>query len=80
MIFEDLEIRKTHDIVYLLELINTKQVVPDVWFEKALVVEDYGVELRYPDSKIELSDNDVEDAISIAKEFRAFIVPKLNLP
>ena len=79
MIFENIEIKKTHDLVYLLELINVKQIVPEEWFEKASVLEDYGVELRYPDTKIVLSDSDIEDAIRIAKEFREFIFPKLNL-
>ena len=79
MLSENLEIKKTHDLVYLLELINVKRIVEAEWFEKAEQLDDYGVEVRYPDSTINLSDSDIEDAIRITNEFRAFVIPKLNL-
>lgn len=69
--------RKTHDLVYLLELINEVETVPEYWYDKASALEDYGVEVRYPDSKITLTDTDVADALEIVQEFREFIVSKL---
>ena len=79
MISRGLEIRKTHDLVYLLELINEKETVSEIWFDKASALEDFGVEIRYPDTKIQLSDSDIVEALLIAKEFREFIITKLNL-
>ena len=37
------------------------------------------VEIRYPDSTIELSDEDIKDALSIAKFFRDFITKIIGL-
>ena len=42
------------------------------------MVADFGVEIRYPDNKIELSESNIEEAIEIARAFRRFIVPMIT--
>ena len=42
-------------------------------YEKIIKLNAFGVEIRYPDIKIEVSEDDRNSAISIAKEFREFI-------
>ena len=79
MIAVQLELRKTHDLVYLLELINEKEPIAEEWFDKASALENYGVEIRYPDTKISLSDSDIDEALKLAREFREHIIPKLNI-
>lgn len=70
---------KTHDLVFLLELINENENIEKLLFEKALELQDYEVEIRYPDETIELSENDIRSAIKIAQEFREWIISRLDL-
>lgn len=49
------------------------------WFEKVLELQDYAVEIKYPDSIIELSNEEIESALAIAGDFRKMIFEKLDL-
>ena len=42
-------------------------------------LEDFAVEIRYPDTTIELTNEDLLLAFSITKEFRGFVLNKMNL-
>lgn len=48
-------------------------------FEKIFELQDYAIEMRYPDEFIDLSDDDIDSAIRIAREFRSFILSKAGL-
>jgi HEPN domain-containing protein len=74
-----LPIKRTHDLIFLLEQINMNETVEQVWFEKALELQDFAVEIRYPDMVIELSNTEIETAIEISKDFRKFILVKLKI-
>ena len=74
-----LPIKRTHDLIFLLEQINKNETVEQVWFEKALELQDFAVEIRYPDMVIELSNTEIETAIEISKDFRKFILVKLKI-
>jgi hypothetical protein len=41
-------IKESHSLIYLLDLLIAKENVPDSLYETAEVLEDYGVEVRYP--------------------------------
>ncbi len=77
--FLDLPIKRTHDLIFLLEQINKNEIIEQDWFDKALELQDFAVEIRYPDTVIELTDNDIETAIEISREFRKMILTKLNI-
>lgn len=79
MIFFELEIKKIHDLVFLLGLVNEKETISKTLFDRASALKDYSVEIRYPDKYIELSDEDICDAIAIAHEFRVFVTKRLNI-
>lgn len=79
LLFLDLEIRKTHDLVFLINIIGEKEKFSEDLYSKASNLSDYGIELRYPDKIIKMSDDDIIDAIQIAKDFRALILSKMNL-
>jgi len=70
---------RTHDVVFLLEQINKHEKVEQEWFERALELQDFAVEIRYPDQIIELSDKEIRTAIETAKLFREMIIEKLQL-
>jgi HEPN domain-containing protein len=76
----DLKIIQTHDLVYLLELIDSQEKIEKIWFGKCAVMQDFAVEFRYPDKVIELSNNEIELAIQTAKEIREMIISKIGIP
>ena len=68
-----------HDLVFLLEQIDKYDKIEYEWFEKVFELQDFAVEIRYPDQVIELSDKDIDTAIEIASFFRKIIIEKLRL-
>ena len=74
-----LPIKRTHDLVFLLEQIDKYDKIEYKWFEKVFELQDFAIEIRYPDQIIELSDKDINTAIEIAADFRKMILEKLRL-
>jgi HEPN domain-containing protein len=74
-----LPINRTHDLVFLLEQIDNHEKIEYEWFEKVFELQDFAVEVRYPDQVIELSDEDIKTAIKIATQFREMILEKIGL-
>ena len=77
--FMNSQLRYLQHLIYLLELINQKDKIDDKYYDKAANLQDFAVEIRYPNKIIELKDSDVEEAIASAKEFRIFILDKINV-
>ena len=74
-----MKVKRTHDLVFLLEQIDEKEKIDQIWFDKAFELQDFAIEIRYPDQIIELTDEDIDIAINIAKEFREMILDKHNI-
>lgn len=74
-----LPIKRTHDLVFLLEQIDKYEKIEHKWFEKVLELQDFAIEVRYPDQVIELSNEDINTAIEIAVQFRKMILEKIGL-
>ncbi len=79
LVFNDMPVKRTHDLILLLGLISTFEPVDDTLFDNAAELQDYAVEVRYPDSLIELSDKDVRNAIEIARFFRKIFLAKMKI-
>lgn len=67
LLFLDIPFKRTHNLTFLLGLISKKENVTREIYDKAAELEDFAVEIRYPDTVIELTDQDIERAILIAK-------------
>ena len=65
---------RSHDLIYLLELLSEKVEVEDSTFQKAFTLNGFGVQIRYPNKIIKLTKAEIETAIQIAEEFRMFSV------
>ncbi|MCK9413953.1 MAG: HEPN domain-containing protein [Prolixibacteraceae bacterium] len=65
---------RSHDLIYLLELLSEKVEVEDSKFQKAFTLNGFGVQIRYPNKIIKLTKAEIETAIQIAEEFRMFSV------
>ncbi len=79
LIFLDVEFRRYHDLIYLAELICQKAPINDDLITKLTELEDYAVEIRYPDTEIELTDEEIQNAISISREIRFYTTNKMNI-
>jgi len=79
LIFIDLPVKRTHDLIVLLGLIANTEAMSDELFDMAAVLQDYSIEVRYPDNIIELSNEDIEKAITITRDFRQLFLSKMNL-
>lgn len=79
LVFLDIAFKKSHSLTYLLSLISQKETISDELYDNAAELEDFSVEIRYPDISIDLTDEDIHDAIVIVKEFREYILNKVKL-
>ncbi|MCI0616305.1 HEPN domain-containing protein [bacterium] len=80
LVFLEVPFEKKHNLVYLLDLISGKQQLQDEFYDLVEKLDDYSVEIRYPDDSIEPSIEDAKEAIRIAKHLKEFVLSKINLP
>jgi len=79
LFFNSTLFKRTHNLNYLLSLISQFDSISDDLYDKAAELEDFSVEIRYPDSSIDLSDEDIHQALSTAREFRTFVLEKMGI-
>jgi HEPN domain-containing protein len=72
LIFIEIEPMKTHDLLYLHEIISRKKELP-LDINRIGQLQEYSVEIRYPNVLIQVSDSELENAISIVQEVRETI-------
>jgi HEPN domain-containing protein len=70
--------KKNHSLIYLLDLIAAQEDVPDNLYETAEILEDYGVDVRYPGDWIELNETDVQEAYQAALKIKKFVNDNLD--
>ena len=77
----DIMFKKTHNLIYLLDLMNEKIDVPEKLYEIAEDLNDYAVEIRYP-REIEgnPTKKEAEKAYQSALEAKNYISEKVNKP
>ncbi|NMB12678.1 MAG: HEPN domain-containing protein [Firmicutes bacterium] len=74
----DIVFRKTHSLVYLLDLLVDLEPVSQEVYGKAEKLEGYAVELRYPDSRHEPTLEEAREAYEIAGWFRTMVLEKMG--
>ncbi|HEY9114416.1 MAG TPA: HEPN domain-containing protein [Bacteroidales bacterium] len=79
LIFLSSEFKFSHDLVYLLDLINSKDSDFEKYYDNVSELQGYAVEVRYPNETVFLSKDKVEKAIQIVKEIRVFVTGKMNI-
>lgn len=72
LLFYQIEFLRSHDLIYLLELLSRRIEVDESKFKKAFLLNNFGVQIRYPNKIIRLTKEELETAIQISEEFRAF--------
>lgn len=79
LFFLDVPFQKKHSLTYLLGLISTKILINDEVYDSASILEDFAVEIRYPDTSVELTDEDIRQAFEISKMFRKFVLELVDI-
>jgi HEPN domain-containing protein len=79
LLFLDISFSRQHSLNYLLGLLSQKIEIPDDLFDNASELEDFAVDIRYPDTSVELSDNEIQQAFKIAKLIRVFVINQSGL-
>jgi len=79
LIFKSIPFRFVHDLIYLLELIVPIDPDFEKYFDTISELQSFAVEVRYPNETIFLSNDNVENAMRIAKEIRTMITGKMGI-
>ncbi|HBE77747.1 MAG TPA: hypothetical protein DDW65_08160 [Firmicutes bacterium] len=78
LILLNIQFKKSHSLIYLLDLLAEKESVLDSLYETAEILEDYGVEVRYPGDWTQLTAEDIHEAYQAALKIKEFIKQKIN--
>jgi HEPN domain-containing protein len=79
LLFEGIEFERTHNLIYLLELLSQKIEITDEFYDKAILLNGFSVQIRYPDHKIYMTADELETSINIAQEFREFAIKIIGI-
>jgi hypothetical protein len=60
-------------------LISKHIEVSNEIYDNASILEDFAVEIRYPDTSIDLSDEDIKQSIRISKMIRAYVLSLMKI-
>jgi HEPN domain-containing protein len=77
--YYDVEFQRSHNLVYLLDLLSQKIDIPEEVYNKAILLNGFSVQIRYPDNTIHLTKEELETAIQISQEFREMAVKTVGL-
>ncbi|HBX49570.1 MAG TPA: hypothetical protein DEH02_00705 [Bacteroidales bacterium] len=72
LIFYEIEFLRSHDLIYLLDLLSQKNDIDENTFNMAIKLNGFSVQIRYPNKIIFLSKEELEYAINIAEYFRTY--------
>ena len=64
------DFQRTHNLVYLLDLLSQKMILPDDTYDKAILLNGLNVQIRYPNKNIYLTKEELELSTEIAQGFR----------
>lgn len=70
LVFYGVEFQRTHNLVYLLELLSQNIFLSEEIYDKAILLNGYSVQIRYPNKNIYLTKEELKSSITIAQEFR----------
>jgi HEPN domain-containing protein len=72
-----IEFIRSHDLVYLLDLLTEKIKIDDIKFKSVFSLNNYSVQIRYPNKIIHLSKDELVNAIKTAEDFRIFCLKEI---
>lgn len=79
LIFYHIDFLRSHDLIYLLELLSAEIEIDDSRFKNAFALNNFSVQIRYPNKIVKLTKEEIEIAIEISQEFRSFAVTIIGI-
>lgn len=79
LLFCEIEFDRMHNLIFLLELLSKKVDTNEELFDKAILLNGFSVQIRYPDFKIFLTNDELESSIQISQDFRDLAVKTIGL-
>ena len=79
LVYNEIEFIRTHNLIYLLDLLSKKVEIPEDQYDRAILLNGFSIQIRYPDKTIYLTKEELEASIIIAQEFRAFAITAIGL-
>ena len=79
LIYKEIDFEFSHDLRYLLDLLSDTIEISPNHYNKAILLNRFGVEIRYPNIRIVMTKEELENTIHIADEFRDFCLSKMNI-
>lgn len=77
-VYFEIQPPKSHDLVYLLEVLSMKMTIEDSFYKNAIILNGFSVVIRYPDQTIYLTKEETENAIQLAETFRSFVIKVIS--
>jgi HEPN domain-containing protein len=72
------DFQKVHDLTYLLELLSRSMEIDSELFDKAITLNNFAVEIRYPNQTLYLTREELIEAFEIAEEFRELVLNRIK--
>lgn len=66
----EIDFKRTHDLSYLLDLLNDHTKIEPEYFDFADILNSYAIEIRYPDDWYEPTKSEAKEAYRISKSFK----------
>lgn len=77
LIYLELDFKPKHQLSYLLDLISQKEKIEEDIYDKSEKLEQFAVELRYPDIIIKPTKNEISELINITEQIVIYIKNKI---
>jgi HEPN domain-containing protein len=75
----EIEFDRSHDLIYLLELLPDDIAVSIDQYKKAVSLNGFSVQIRYPNKIEHMTKEELEEAIAIAQVFRDFAIQEIGI-
>jgi HEPN domain-containing protein len=74
-----IEFQRSHNLVYLLDLLTQRIDIAEDIYDKAILLNGFSVQLRYPDNTVYLTKEELETSINISQDFRALTLKTISI-
>ena len=79
LVHNEIEFQRSHDLIYLFELLSNQTEISEEKYKKAVSLNGYSIQIRYPNKIVKLSTKELESAIAISQEFRTFAFEQIGI-
>jgi len=79
LVSREIEFERSHDLIYLLELLPEDIAVTNDKYKKAVQLNGFSVQIRYPNKIEYMTKEELEEAIAIAQEFRNYSIETIGI-